>query len=334
MKHLAIGLVAALLAAAPLAATPATAQTVTLKFGADTASAGSLWTNELKPWAEKVMAESGGSLKFEYYPDGLLSKLGDTFDRTTTGVVDVVWDLPLVYGRRFQSMTVLGVPGLYDVPEDAAAALWRMYDKGQVGQEFADIKMIAFLINPNVGVFTKKPLADPGSLKGVKVSVGSKLRADIVQNLGGVPVSLRVPELYQALSKGVVDGSMTNYGVVQAARLEDQVHWYLDGPMGGAVATLYMSKKVYDGLPAAAKKAIDANTGEATSRWLSRVATQDEKKILDDLLKTSGNTATVLKGDALAKWTAAFEPVVKDWVSSTPNGQTLIDTFKTEIAKK
>jgi TRAP-type transport system periplasmic protein len=329
MKHLACGLVAAFLAASPVSA-----QTVTLKLGADTASTGSLWTNELKPWAEKVMAASGGSLKIEYYPDGLLSKMGDTFDRVTTGVVDIAWDLPLVYGRRFQSMTVLGVPGLYEVPEDAAAALWRMYQKGAVGQEFSDVRMIAFLVNPNVSVFMKKPLADAGSLKGVKVSVGSKLRADIVQNLGGVPVSLRVPELYQALSKGVVDGSMTNYGVVQAARLEDQVHWFLDGPMGGAVATLYMSKKAYDGLPAAAKKAIDDNSGEATSRWLSDIATRDEKKILDDLLKTSGNTVSVLKGDALAKWQAAFDPVVKDWISTTPNGQQLIDGFKAEVARK
>ena len=59
-------------------------------------------------------------------------ELRDTVVATARDEVPALGDQPAVRWIRLEGLE-----------EDAAAALWRMYDKGQVGQEFADIKMIA-----------------------------------------------------------------------------------------------------------------------------------------------------------------------------------------------
>ena len=105
-------------------ATPSfAAEPVTLRLGYGVASRADLHTKFLKPWADKVAADSQGTLKIDVFPDGTLTTDGQTFDRVIQGVSDVGWDLPLIYGARFQSLGVLGLPFMYDDAETAGAAM-------------------------------------------------------------------------------------------------------------------------------------------------------------------------------------------------------------------
>ena len=67
-------------------------------------------------------AASSGALKIELYPDGALGANGQTFDRVDAGVAEIGWDIPLVYGQRFASLTVVGLPFMFDDTEAAAAS--------------------------------------------------------------------------------------------------------------------------------------------------------------------------------------------------------------------
>ena len=196
-----------------LAATPAVAQPVVLKFGSGSPSASDIWKGYLEPWAKRVEAASKGALKIELHPDGSLGANGQTFDRVDAKVAEIGWDIPLVYGQRFASLTVVGLPFMYEDTEKAAGAVWRLHARGMF-PELAPYKVIAFTINPNVNLFLSKPIADTANLAGTKVAVGSKVRGQMVQAMKGVPVSVVVPEYYQSLSRGVVGGVMTNVQVL------------------------------------------------------------------------------------------------------------------------
>src|SRR5690242_12770936 len=65
----------------------------------------------LKPWADKVMAESGGRIKIDIYPS---MQLGGTppqlYDQARDGVADLVWTLPGNTPGRFPSIEVIELP--------------------------------------------------------------------------------------------------------------------------------------------------------------------------------------------------------------------------------
>jgi TRAP-type C4-dicarboxylate transport system substrate-binding protein len=196
------------------------------------------------------------------------------------------------------------------------------------------MKLLVFFVNPNVNLFFKSPLRDLTALEGRKVTVGSKFRGDIVTKMGGVAVALRPPELFQALSRGVADGSMTNVAVIQAFKLNEELHYYLDAPMGGAASFMFMNKAVFDRLPAKAQKAITDNTGEAASRSASAVSQTAEANFMKELLKDQRNRLVSFDAAATAKWRTAVEPLVVEWHNSFPRGKAVADAFDAELAKK
>ncbi len=98
--------------AAPAVARPALAQAqVTLKLHHFLPPVSNPHQKFLKPWAEKVEAESGGKLKIEIFPS---MQLGGTppqlYDQARDGVVDIVWTLPGNTPGRFPSTEVFELP--------------------------------------------------------------------------------------------------------------------------------------------------------------------------------------------------------------------------------
>ena len=61
----------------------------------------------LKPWAEKITAESNGRIQFQFYPS---MQLGGTppqlIDQARDGVADIVWTLPGYTAGRFPTTSV------------------------------------------------------------------------------------------------------------------------------------------------------------------------------------------------------------------------------------
>lgn len=306
------------------------AETV-LKFGTGIPSAGDQWKHYHLDWVKRVEAAAGGQLKLDLYPDGALGKNGQTFDRVDAGVADIGWDIPLVYGNRFASISVIGDPLAFKDNSKACAALWDVYEQGLL-PEFAEYHVIAFTCNPNVNVFLKKPITNPADFSGLKIGVGSKTRGQIVSALGGTPVSVIVPEMYQAISRGVVDGLMTNVAVVQAWKLDESVRFYLNAPFGASVGVVFMKKSTYDGLPAKVKEAIDANSGKKESIVASESTSADEATFLKAALAVSG--VSYLEADAakIEEMKQKTQSIEDEWVKATPNGAKLLAAFKKAYA--
>ena len=127
-------------------------------------------------------------------------------------MADVGWDAPLAYGDRFASFGVVGVPGIYKDAKQAGGALWKADGAGLRAATGVKVGWLQVFSNLSLW-FTKKP-ESAVELGGKRIIVGSPMRADIVSKAGGVPVSPRVNEYYQAISKGAADGLLTAVGPV------------------------------------------------------------------------------------------------------------------------
>jgi len=85
-----------------------------------------------------------------------------------------------------------------------------------------------------------------------------------------------VPQVSEALSKGVIDGAVIPYEVVPAVKVQELVKYHSEtDPSQHAVYTsafiFAMNKAKYESLPPDLKKVIDANSGAETSAWIGKV---------------------------------------------------------------
>lgn len=170
------------------------------------------------------------------------------------------------------------------------------------------------------------------SVEGLKLALAGKLRAQILQKRGAVPVALSPQEYYQAIQRNVVDGLATALVAVIAVKLDELIHYYQTGPYGGAIVMIVMNESVYEKLPPDAKKAIDDNSGLVGTRWISEFMTDHENNDWKRLGAIAGNTVERANEATLAAWKPAFEWAEQSWSSEVPNGAQILSDVRNAIA--
>jgi TRAP-type C4-dicarboxylate transport system substrate-binding protein len=307
-----------LLAAAAATTLPAAAQEpVTLKVHyhlPPTSFAGTLF---IQPWCERIARESQQRMKCQIYPS---MQLGGTppqlFDQVRDGVADVVWTLPGYTAGRFPSMEAFELPFMMQSPEATSKALWDYAQLHSQG-EFKDVKPLAFHVHgPGVFHMAGKPVRTMADLRGLKLRAPTRLTNKFIALLGATPVSMPVPQVGDALAKGVIDGAVVPYEVVPSVKLEElaKYHSETDSHEAAFYTSTFifaMNKARYESLPADLKKVIDNNSGQAFSGQIGKAFVQADaegKKL------TAKNATNVIAASELATWKKLGDRLATDWV--------------------
>jgi TRAP-type C4-dicarboxylate transport system substrate-binding protein len=298
-------------------------------------------TQFIQPWCEKIAKDSGNKLKCQIYPS---MQLGGTpaqlFDQVKDGVADVIWTLSGYTAGRFPLMEVFELPFMMQSPEATSRALWD-YVQLNAMSEFKDVKPIAFHVHGD-GVFhmREKPIRSMADLKGMKVRAPTRQTNKFLAALGATPVAMPVPQVSEALSKGVIDGAVVPYEVVPSVKIQEIVKYHSEtDPAEPAFYTstfmFVMNKDKYASLSPELKKVIDANSGEAFSGQIGKVflaADAEGKKL------TAKNTTNVIPASELASWKKAGQPLTDAWIAEVTakgfNGRQLYDSARALIAKQ
>jgi TRAP-type C4-dicarboxylate transport system substrate-binding protein len=297
-------------------------------------------TQFIQPWCDKIAKDSGSRIKCQIYPS---MQLGGTpqqlVDQVKDGAADVVWTLPGYTAGRFPLMEVFELPFMMQSPEATSKALWD-YMQAYDAAEVKDVHPIAFHVHGD-GVFhmREKPIRTMADLKGLKVRAPTRQTNRFLAALGATPVAMPVPQVSEALGKGVIDGAVVPYEVVPSVKIQEIVKFHSEtDPSEPAFYTstfmFVMNKAKYESLSPELKKVIDANSGQAFSGQIGRVflAADGEGKKL-----TAKNTTNVIGKADLAKWKKAGQPLIDAWVSEVTakghNGKQLLESARALIAK-
>lgn len=330
---------AAALTAAALGQT-ATAQEVTLKVHHFLPASSFAQTLFIQPWCDRIAKESNNKMKCQIYPS---MQLGGSppqlFEQARDGVADVVWTLPGYTAGRFPSVEVFEMPFMMQSPEATSKAVWDYVDQ-YAKAEFKDVKPLAFHVHGD-GVFhmVSKPVRTAADLKGVKLRAPTRATNKFIAILGATPVSMPVPQVGDALSKGVIDGAVVPYEVVPAVKIQELVKFHSEtDPAEPAFYTsvfiFAMNQAKYDSLSPELKKVIDRNSGQTLSGMAGKAffeADAEGKKM------TAKNTTNVIPKSELENWKKLSQPLFDSWVSDMngkgQNGKQMLDGAKALIAK-
>lgn len=302
-----------------LGATPLRAQDVTLRLHQFLPPPATLPAKVIKPWAASIEQASGGRIKFEHYDAmSLGGRPPELSDQARDGVADIVMTLTGYTPNRFPKSEVFELPFMMRGSVATSRAFWELVDTELQASEYRDVKMLgAWVHGPGV-IHTSGGVARLEDMKGLKLRGPTRVINSLLGTLGAVPVGMPLPAIPEALSKGVVSGTVIPWEVTPAIKLSEMVKHATEFAGAEALYTatlvMVMNKARYDGLPADLRKIIDEKSGLALTALAAREMLAGDAPGRA-IAERNGTRITMLDAAEVARWKAAAQPVVDQWVT-------------------
>jgi TRAP-type C4-dicarboxylate transport system substrate-binding protein len=299
-------------------------------------------TRILMPWCERIAADSNNRMKCQVYP---AMQLGGTpaqlIDQAKDGVVDVAFTLPGYTAGRFPVMEVFELPFITTTAEAGSKAAWDFYAKyGQ--KEFAGLKPLMFAVHDDGYLHTRdKQIKTMADLKGLKFRAPTRMTNKLLASLGATPVAMPLPQVPEAVSKGVIDGFLLPWEVIPSVKLHEMVKYHSEtDPTRPALYTsvfiLAMNPARYDALPADLKAVIDRNSGAGLSATAGKI--WDESQVAGRKPAVDrGNIFYTIPGSELDGWVKASGGLYDEWTANMDkagmNGKQMLQDARELLAK-
>ena len=319
----------------------AMAQEVTLKLHQFLPPVATVPAKILKPWAAAVEQGAGGKVKIEHYDAMALGgKPTDLMDQAIDGVADIVMTVVGYTPGRFPKTEVFELPFMMTNPIATAKAFQELVDTDLQAGEYSGVKVLGAWVHGPGLIHSKDPITKLEDLAGKKLRGPTRVISNMLAELGATPVGMPLPAIPEALSKGVIDGTVIPWEVTPSIRLAELAKNHLE--FGGkeslytATIIMVMNKAKYESLPEDVREAIDAESGMKLAEFAAQVM-YDYDKPGRDIAVAAGNTITTLDEAEVARWKEKAKPVVDTWVADMQgkgiDGAALIEQAKALIAK-
>ena len=275
-------------------------------------------TNEgklIQEWADEVGKRTNGRVKINIYPGATLMPAQQTYDGITKEVADIGYGIFAYHRGRFPLTEVIDLPLGYKDPHVPSRMINEYYRKFRP-KELEDVKVLFLEAHGRDIISTKKPVGKLSDLRGMKLRA-TGLSAKIVTALGGSAVGLPITDTYDAMSKGVIEGLVLDWGGLLNWRFGDVIKYHIESPGTASTVAFYtvFNKDKWNSLPPDIRAIIDKLDNE----WIERVSQKWadwETTGKSELLKKGGRIITLSEADN-AQWREKMKPILSNYVAST-----------------
>lgn len=304
-----------------------------LKFAPFASPGQAAYDEFYKPWAEKVTADSHGALAIDLRGGTSIVNNQNVYDRVMNDVVQIGFALFNYVAGKFPYAEVGALPNLADSAEHGSDALWRLYRSGALDKEFDQAKPLMLIALPQSIVHLTKAPKSLKDLTGTRIVGPTQLTALAAQHMGAQPITLSSPEAYEAMNRGTADGTILSWNVYYSFKIGEVAHYHIDQAMGTAAGMIFMSRKKYDALPAAAKETLDRNSGQATSRAWGKWWDGDNNHNREAAKADPKQTVVTLDPETRAEWAKRLDGAIVDWAKTRPGVDKVIAQYRQLLAE-
>jgi len=279
-------------------------------------------------WAQRVNDQSEGTLKIEVRDGTSLANFGNTYDRVNSDVIQIGWVQPAFVAGKFPLSEVTNLPFMTDDDVNCSVALSRYFKSPEMANELKDVVPVWASCLAQSGLHFAKPLKSDTDLSGLKLRVAGKVPSQIVEKMNGTPVSMTAESIYEALQRGTIDGMVTSWAAFEPYKFQEVAFYHVEVPIGSNPSMFMMSRKKYDSLPPAARKAIADNTGEAFVREAAKHFAGQASRARSAVVSMSNHTIVALPPAQLAALQQKLTPVIDEWIKERPGADKVVASFR------
>jgi TRAP-type C4-dicarboxylate transport system substrate-binding protein len=269
----------------------------------------------LEAFCRELEKRTHGQVKVDYYPAQSLLSSTAMFDGIIKGIADIGYSHIYYTSGRMPVTEAVGLPLEYPSAWVSSQVLNDFYQQFKP-KEFDQVKVLWMNTSTPSGISTsKKPVHTLEDLKGLTLRAPG-ICAEVIKALGGTPAPTPMPEVYEAISKGVIDGESSNFETLKTFRFAEVVKyetniWTITNPYPFYVA---MNKDSYKKLPADIKPIFDTLVGEYKEQYI----------LMWNSVDYAGKAYGVEKGvqfidlspSEAARFKAAVEPVINNYIKT------------------
>jgi len=266
-------------------------------------------------WAEEIEKRTGGKIKITPYPGGTLTAANQCYDGVVKGISDIGMSCFAYTRGRFPIMAAVDLPHGY-INGRVATRVANEFARTMAPQELADVKVLYIHAHGPGLLSTKKPVRTLEDMRGLKIR-STGLSANIVEALGGAPVAMPQGDTYEALQKGVVEGTFSPIETLKGWRQAEVIDYTTQCTGIGYTTAMFvvMNLDKWKSLPKELQKIVEEVSGE----WVDVHGEAWDKSDDEGREYTlgQGNEIIELSEEENKRWVAAVQPIIDDYITTT-----------------
>jgi TRAP-type C4-dicarboxylate transport system substrate-binding protein len=269
--------------------------------------------SNLTGWfCEEIKKRTNGRVEITYYDGGTLLNPVKMYDGIVTGIADIgVSHIDYTRGR-FPVMEVFDLPLGFTSGWVASQTSNDFFHKFKPA-EWNDVNVLYVNTSgPLILECVKKPVKTLKDMKGLKIrAVG--VMSDVIKALGGLPVPLQMPDVYDSLRRNVIDGVTVDLSTLKFWKFAEVIKYVtLDWQLGtGYTFYCVMNKAKWNALPPDIQKIFIEVASETREKQAALWNAMDIEGV-DAFKKADGKFISLSNAEA-TKWRKAVEPVFADY---------------------
>ncbi|MBW1715504.1 MAG: TRAP transporter substrate-binding protein [Deltaproteobacteria bacterium] len=214
---------------------------------------------------KEIEKRTNGRVKISYFPGGTLTKPRVCYDGVVKGISDIGMSCFAYTRGKFPVMEAVDLPFGYKSGKVATRVAWAYY-KRMRPKELRDVKVLVIHAHGPGILAARKDVNSLDDIKGMKIRC-TGLSSKIAKYLGAAPVAMPQNQAYEALQKGVVEGTFCPIEVLKGWKQGEVIDYVIETKALGYTTAMFvvMNKKKYESLPPDIQRVFD----EVGEEWVN-----------------------------------------------------------------
>ena len=268
----------------------------------------------IEPYIQELM-EKIPRLTIELVAGGAISSGSTVHDDVTFGSVDMMWAAQGSAPGRYPLTEMFEFPGHFGSGIEATKVMWDMLDNNEAFRaEYSNFVLFNLYTTEAGEIYSNKLIRTPADLAGVRLRSPSPMGERTMTAAGAVTMNMTMPDVYDNVDRGIVDGLATSPSAIPTYKLQEVVKFATNG-MNLYVQPfmMAMSHTAWNQL-SPAEQAIVMEVG---GRNISYKSAELYDKLGGEAVDFLRDTITVsdLTEDEIAQWMAAMTPVIDTYIA-------------------
>ncbi|MEO8389495.1 MAG: TRAP transporter substrate-binding protein [Polaromonas sp.] len=286
----------------------------------------------MKKFAETVAAKSGGKIKVNLFPGGVLGGDAPNISALQGGTLEMVVMNSGILASQAKEFAVFDFPFMFASSQEADAVVDGPFGKMMLSR--LDAKNIHGLAYWELGfrniTNSKRPITKVDDIAGLKLRViPNAINIDWVTALGANPTPMAFPEVYAAMEQKAIDGHENPFTVINANKFYEVQKYLAVTNHQYNPQTVIVGKKLWDSLSNDEKKIFSDAAAEAAV--YQRKASREQSGTALENLKKNGMQVSEFSPAEMAKFREKMKPVIEK--HSAIVGADVVGALQAELAK-
>lgn len=269
------------------------------------------------------MNEHGkGKVHVKHYHSGSLLQANEVLPGLMQGTTDFIYQIDTLLMGTFPILGIFELPFLYKNVESSRENLKIGSPLAKlINRELAKKNLFMVATNPIIQkyIWTNKPIRVPDDLKGLRMRTGGRLEAEVIKAMGSASVTMPSGDIYEALKRGTIDGTICYEGTIIAQGLRETVKYVTRNDFSPYSLQVYTRLDKWNSFPPDIQKLI-LDAGNYFEKGMIEYAVPYWEAEIWPLIRKAGIKEIVLTGKELELFKTTTQPVWDWWKGLLPPG--------------